>query len=55
MTNGNIEKFAVYLPAEMQMDYGLTRYKASVLLSFKFNKHAIRKLVYETNERQQAA
>ncbi|MBT5231220.1 MAG: helicase, partial [Methylococcales bacterium] len=49
------EKQLQYLPAEMQMDYGLTRYKASVLLSFKFNKHAIRKLVYETSERQQAA
>ena len=49
------EKQLQYLPAEMQMDYGLTRYKASALLSFKFNKHAIRKLVYETSERQQAA
>jgi hypothetical protein len=34
-----------YLPPECQLDYSLTRYKASALLTFRFNRGAIRSLV----------
>ena len=34
-----------YLPPECRQDYGLTRYRASTLLSFTFNKRVIRQLV----------
>lgn len=34
-----------YLPPELRSDYGLTRYQASALLSFQFNRHAILRLV----------
>ena len=34
-----------YLPPEYRQDYGLTRYRASTLLSFTFNKRVIRQLV----------
>ena len=39
------EKQLRYLPAECRQDYGLNRYRASTLLSFRFNKSAIRRLV----------
>mgnify|MGYP007027641988 CR=1 FL=1 len=35
-----------YLPAEYRQDFGLTRYQASALLSFRFNRTAIRALVF---------
>ena len=34
-----------YLPSEMRTDFGLSRYQASVLMAFQFNKHAIQNLV----------
>ena len=39
------DKQLEYLPAECRQDYGLNRYRASTLLSFRFNKSAIRRLV----------
>lgn len=39
------EKQLAYLPPPMRADYGLTRYQASCLLAFQFNKAAIRDLV----------
>lgn len=38
-----------YLP-EHQYDFGLTRYHASCLITFKFNKHAIRMAIYAEAE-----
>ncbi|KQY13200.1 DEAD/DEAH box helicase [Rhizobium sp. Root482] len=35
-----------FLPAEYRQDFGLTRYQASALLSFRFNRDAIRSLVF---------
>ena len=35
-----------YLPADYRHDFGLTRYQASALLSFQFNRNAIRGLVF---------
>jgi len=35
-----------YLPADYRHDFGLTRYQASALLSFQFNRNAIRSLVF---------
>jgi superfamily II DNA or RNA helicase len=40
------EKQLQYLPAEYRQDFGLTRYQASALLSFRFNRGAIRSLVF---------
>ena len=34
-----------YLPPEIRQDFGLTRYQASALITFRFNKRAIRGLV----------
>ncbi len=39
------EKQLRYLPAEYRQDFGLTRYQASALLTFQFNKAAITNLV----------
>jgi hypothetical protein len=39
-----------YLPPEMRADYGLTRYQASALLSFRFNRNAIVRLVNAAND-----
>ena len=33
------------LPAEARADFGMTRYQASALLTFKFNHYGIRDLV----------
>jgi len=41
-----------YLPVEFRADYGLTRYQASALLTFMFNKSAIRRLVNAANDSQ---
>ena len=34
-----------YLPHEFRQDYGLTRYRASALITFRFNKREIQQLV----------
>jgi len=39
------EKQLRYLPASYRQDFGLTRYQASALLTFTFNKQAIQQLV----------
>ncbi|UZR30759.1 DEAD/DEAH box helicase [Methylococcus mesophilus] len=39
------EKQLRYLPPQWQSDFGLSRYQASALLSFQFNKRAIQSLV----------
>lgn len=39
------DKQLQYLPPEMRTDFGLSRYQASVLMSFQFNKRAIQNLV----------
>ncbi|HDR28152.1 DEAD/DEAH box helicase [Rhodovulum sp.] len=40
------DKQLAWLPAEYRQDFGLTRYQASALLSFRFNRAAIRALVF---------
>ena len=39
-----------YLPTEYKHDYGLTRYHASALMTFKFNKKDIHKTVFAAQE-----
>jgi ribosomal protein L40E len=39
------ERQLAHLPPEARADLGMTRYQASALLTFKFNRHAIRQLV----------
>ena len=39
------DKQLQYLPPEMRTDFGLSRYQASVLMSFQFNKRAIQNLL----------
>jgi superfamily II DNA or RNA helicase len=41
-----------YLPPELRADFGLTRYQASALLSFRFNRNAIVRLVNAANDAQ---
>lgn len=44
-------KQLAYLPPEWRHDLGLTRYRASTLLTFRFNRSAIRRLVFEADRR----
>lgn len=39
-----------YLPAAMRSDFGLSRYQASALITFQFNKRAIQSLVMAAND-----
>ena len=39
-----------YLPAELRSDFSLTRYQASALLSFQFNKPHIKRLIKAAND-----
>ncbi|MQM32127.1 MAG: helicase, partial [Candidatus Accumulibacter phosphatis] len=39
-----------YLPPALRADFGLTRYQASALLTFRFNKHAIQRVVHAANQ-----
>jgi hypothetical protein len=39
------------LPAEYRSDYGLTRYQASTLITFRFNRRAIQHLVFATSKK----
>jgi hypothetical protein len=41
------EKQLQYLSPEARSDYGLTRYKASALMTFTFNKREIRGLIMQ--------
>ena len=49
------EKQLAYLPPECRQDFGLTRYQASALLTFQFNRGAIRRLVFGADQSQRAA
>ena len=44
-----------YLPPEYRQDFGLTRYQASALLTFQFNKGAITKLVTSASDAERRA
>lgn len=39
-----------FLPQQMRADFGMTRYQASALLSFQFNKASIKRLVEAAND-----
>lgn len=43
------DKQLAHLPPECRQDFSLTRYQASALLTFRFNKGAIRSLVFEAD------
>jgi DNA repair protein RadD len=49
------EKQLRYLPEPMRADFSLTRYQASALLSFQFNKAQIQRLVVAANDSHRAA
>ena len=49
------EKQLQYLAPEQRQDYGLTRYRASTLITFRFNRHAIRRLVLAAEPDRMAA
>ena len=49
------EKQLQYLPPAYRQDYGLTRYHASALMTFTFNKRAIRTLVMAAAPEQRRA
>lgn len=44
------QKQLQYLPQAMRADFGMTRYQASTLLSFQFNKSSIQRLVMAAND-----
>jgi DNA repair protein RadD len=44
-----------YLPQALRVDFGLTRYQASALLAFQFNKSSIQRLVVAANDAQREA
>jgi superfamily II DNA or RNA helicase len=44
-----------YLPAGYQQDFGLTRYQASCLITFRFNKRAIQTRIFAAARAQEAA
>jgi DNA repair protein RadD len=44
------EKQLRYLPEPLRADFGMTRYQASALLSFQFNKSSIQRLVMAVND-----
>ena len=43
------DKQLALLPTEYQLDHSLTRYRASALLAFRFNRQAIRSLVFDAD------
>ena len=49
------DKQLQYLPPEYRQDFGLTRYQASALLTFQFNKGAISKLVMSASDAERRA
>ena len=44
------EKQLAWLPEKFRLDYGLTRYRASALLTFRFNKSRIQELIMDAAE-----
>jgi len=49
------ERQLKYLPSQFRQDFGLTRYQASALLTFQFNKGAITNLVASATDVRRAA
>ncbi|CAI8820138.1 DEAD/DEAH box helicase [Methylococcus capsulatus] len=49
------EKQLRYLPPAQRADFGLTRYQASALLAFQFNKSSIQRLVLAANDEHRRA
>ncbi len=49
------EKQLRYLPQAIRFDFGLTRYQASALLAFQFNKSSIQRLVLAANDEHRRA
>ncbi len=49
------QKQLQYLPQAMRADFGMTRYQASTLLSFHFNKSSIQRLVMAANDAHREA
>ncbi len=49
------EKQLRYLPEQMRADFGMTRYQASALLAFQFNKSSIQRLVVAANDSHREA
>ena len=49
------EKQLQYLPPALRADLGMTRYQASAMLSFQFNKSNIRRLVVAANDAEREA
>jgi DNA repair protein RadD len=49
------EKQLHYLPLALRADFGLTRYQASALLAFQFNKSSIQRLVLAANDEHRRA
>jgi superfamily II DNA or RNA helicase len=49
------EKQLRYLPMACRADFGLTRYQASALLAFQFNKSSIQRLVLAANDEHRRA
>jgi hypothetical protein len=43
------------VPEQMRADFGMTRYQASALLAFQFNKSAIQRLVIAANDSHREA
>ncbi|MBF0182595.1 MAG: DEAD/DEAH box helicase [Magnetococcales bacterium] len=44
------ERQLQYLPAEYRFDHNLTRYQASALLTFRFNKRVIQELIFRVGQ-----
>ncbi len=44
------ERQLQYLPAEYRFDHNLTRYQASALLTFRFNRRAIQELIFQVGQ-----
>jgi len=44
-----------YIPEQMRADFGMTRYQASALLAFQFNKSSIQRLVVAANDSHREA
>lgn len=49
------ERQLQYLPAEYRFDHNLTRYQASALMTFKFNRRAIQELIFNMDPQHLAA
>jgi hypothetical protein len=55
LTQTPTEKQLQYLSPAQRQDYGLTRYRASALITFQFNRRDIRRLVMSAAPERRAA